>query len=376
MPITGYAIEKMDTATGRWVPAGFVDPDKTIQEITGLEPNHKYEFRVKAVNEEGESEPLDTDTAITAKNPFDPPAAPGLPEIVDWDENSVKLKWEKPIRDGGAPITGYIVEFMDKFGSTFTKAVETTGPNCTATVPKLEEGNQYKFRVKAVNKAGPSEPSEETNWHTAKPRFLKPHIDRTNLQNLTVKTGLAVSLDINIIGEPAPVVTWYFKEKELQSDEQIRIDNIDYNTKFFIMRAKRAQSGKYVIKAKNSQGEDTAEVEITVIGKPSKPKGPLEVSDVTKNGCKLKWKKPEDDGGVPVDFYEIEKLDPLTGQWIPCGKSTEPEANITGLQEGKPYKFRIRAVNKEGESDDLETEGSIIAKNPFGKYSNENLILI
>jgi hypothetical protein len=36
----------------------------------------------------------------------DPPAAPGLPEIVDWDETMVKLKWEPPIRDGGSPITG------------------------------------------------------------------------------------------------------------------------------------------------------------------------------------------------------------------------------------------------------------------------------
>jgi hypothetical protein len=36
----------------------------------------------------------------------DTPSAPGLPEIVDWDETMVKLKWEPPIRDGGAPITG------------------------------------------------------------------------------------------------------------------------------------------------------------------------------------------------------------------------------------------------------------------------------
>lgn len=101
-------------------------------------------------------------------------------------------------------------------------------------------------------------------------------------------------------------------------------------------------------------------------GRPGKPKGPLEATDVTKNGCKLKWKKPDDDGGVPIEYYEIEKLDPLTGQWIPCGKSTEPEANIGGLQEGKPYKFRVKAVNKEGESEELELDKPIIAKNPFG----------
>lgn len=93
----------------------------------------------------------------------------------------------------------------------------------------------------------------------------------------------------------------------------------------------------------------------------------MDVSDVTKNSAKLKWEKPEDDGGTPIEYYEIEKLDPLTGHWVPCGRSTEPEATVHGLQEGKPYKFRVRAVNKEGESDELETDKSIIAKNPFGK---------
>lgn len=160
-------------------------------------------------------------------------------------------------------------------------------------------------------------------------------------------------------------MTWFFKEKELSTDDNIRIDNADYNTKFYIMRAKRPQSGKYTIVAKNQVGEDRADVDITVLGKPSAPNGPLKVSDINKHGCKLKWEKPDDDGGAPIDYYSIEKLDPLTGQWVPCGRSNEPEATVTGLQEGKPYKFRVRAVNKEGDSDPLETEGTIIAKNPF-----------
>ena len=37
-------------------------------------------------------------------------------------------------------------------------------------------------------------------------------------------------------------------------------------------------------------------------GPPSKPKGPLEVTDVTKNSAKLAWKEPEDDGGVPIEY--------------------------------------------------------------------------
>lgn len=39
---------------------------------------------------------------------------------------------------------------------------------------------------------------------------------------------------------------------------------------------------------------------------------------------------------------------------------------VTGLTPGKEYKFRVTAVNAEGESEPLQTEESIIAKNPFG----------
>lgn len=38
--------------------------------MTGLEPGHQYKFRVTAVNDEGDSEPLETEKAILAKNPF------------------------------------------------------------------------------------------------------------------------------------------------------------------------------------------------------------------------------------------------------------------------------------------------------------------
>lgn len=41
--------------------------------------------------------------------------------------------------------------------------------------------------------------------------------------------------------------------------------------------------------------------------------------------------------------------------------------DVTGLTPGKEYKFRVSAINAEGESEPLETEHSIIAKNPFGK---------
>jgi hypothetical protein len=66
---------------------------------------------------------------------------------------------------------GYIIEMKSKFDSDFTKAVEIQGNVRKGKVLKLEEGNQYQFRIRAKNKAGVGDPGEATLPHTARPRF-------------------------------------------------------------------------------------------------------------------------------------------------------------------------------------------------------------
>ena len=75
-------------------------------------------FRVRAVNAIGESDALETSKGVVAKNPFDVADAPGRPHVADWDRNRVDLEWKPPKNDGGAPITGYIIQKKEK-GSPF-----------------------------------------------------------------------------------------------------------------------------------------------------------------------------------------------------------------------------------------------------------------
>ncbi len=53
-----------------------------------------------------------------------------------------------------------------------------------------------------------------------------------------------------------------------------KFNNNLYFVTFFLIRS---LAGKYVLKAKNKHGEDSAEVQIDVFGKPTAPTGPLNV---------------------------------------------------------------------------------------------------
>lgn len=370
--IQGYVVEKMDMDTGKWIKAGEVGPDADSFRIDGLTPKKRYKFRVRALNKEGLSDPLETTDVVLAKNPYDEPSKPGKPAIVDYDNKKVDLKWTPPDKDGGRPITHYIIEMKDKFGSNWVEVLKTSDASPEATIGNLKEGNSVTFRVRAVNKAGPSEPSEPTEPHIVKHKNLKPKIDRTNLKNVTIKAGRGVKIPVDIIGEPPPTVVWSFGEakQKVENDDHYKIVNKEYHSDFDLSKAKRIHSGTYTITATNASGCDSATIEIKVLSKPAKPEGPLDVHDVHKEGCKLSWKKPKDDGGLPIKGYEVEKLDVKEGgKWVRCGKTDKTDMEVTGLTPGKEYLFRVVAINDEGDSEPLETLHGIIAKNPYDEPS-------
>lgn len=96
---------------------------------------------------------------------------------------------------------------------------------------------------------------------------MAPKIDRRTLHNITVKEGEPIYIDVKVIGEPAPEITWFQNDKTIIPTGSRRIDNIPYNSKFFNDKPERKDSGVYKIQAVNKYGQDTAEIEIAVICK-------------------------------------------------------------------------------------------------------------
>lgn len=145
---------------------------------------------------------------------------------------------------------------------------------------------------------------------------------------------------------------WKQNDEKILNDQHFNLENVDYNTKLIIRNVKRGDSGNYVVTATNSSGKDSVTIQVTVIDVPSPPEGPLEVSDMTREGCRLKWKKPKDDGGAKIAGYIVEKRKKGSKDFEPCNEIPHPDTNmvITGLTKDEEYEFRVVAVNEMGES--------------------------
>lgn len=103
---------------------------------------------------------------------LDPPSPPRWLQVGNVSRKSAELKWTVPERDGGSPITNYVVEKRDARRKGW-QAVDTTIKECKYTVTPLSDGALYVFRVAAENSVGLSGYCELADSVLAKDTFSK-----------------------------------------------------------------------------------------------------------------------------------------------------------------------------------------------------------
>ncbi|VDO77816.1 unnamed protein product, partial [Schistosoma curassoni] len=155
-------------------------------------------------------------------------------------------------------------------------------------------------------------------------------------------------------GIPVPLEGGRFKV-EITPDEVIITDK----------EAEKNDGGLYKIDLENEKGRDSAPVNVKVVGPPEPPQGPLEISHIKNNSCSLSWNSPTDNGGSPITNYIVEKQNTKTGDWSVVNSFVRtPNCDVTGLDEGNMYRFRVRAANEIGVSEPLDADRAIVAENP------------
>ena len=141
-----------------WRALGAVEPQRGDAHeawARGVAPGATVEFRARARNHRGWSQ---WSRAVTLRAAPAPPDAPGRPAAGNLRPDAVGLFWRAPRRDGGAPVTRYVLRARrtDPAGAW---RVVYDGPRAARLVDGLAAGTRYEFSVSAANGAGASGPS-------------------------------------------------------------------------------------------------------------------------------------------------------------------------------------------------------------------------
>ncbi|KAM4572254.1 titin-like [Odontesthes bonariensis] len=359
--ISGYIIEKREKQGVRWVRVNKKPVYDLRVKASGLHEGCEYEFRVFAENTAGLSEPSLPCPLALAEDPKFLPSPPAKPTITDSSRSSITLTWNKPLFDGGAPVTGYKVEFRKSTEEEWAVGVHNT-EKTEFTVTGLTLGGEYVFTVRSINKIGVSEPSPETDPEVAMEREEEPRFDISPemRKTLLVKDGSSFTLTAPFKGKPAPSVSWD------KADVDLRVRGIINTscsvTSITVEQATRDDSGKYTVKLQNGAGSVSLTLNVRVLDTPGPPTH-ITVKDVTKNSVTVTWDIPENEGGAPVKNYHVDIRDIGRQGWKRLtDKCRRLSYRVSDLEEGGIYFFRVTGENEYGIGVPAETkEGTKMA---------------
>lgn len=230
-----------------------------------LSQGSDYEFRVSAINDEGEGPFSKGCDSITVKNPFEKPDQPIDVNVEAITKSSCQLTWRPPKRNGGQPIVRYHVEMRTKGEYKYFRFTDDFISECEYEVRDLIENQDYEFRIIAENKQGESLPSEPTRKFKAKDQIhgVAPEIE--NLPDSANLIGTQGKLEARVTGTPQPNITWK------KGSRTLKLDSSKYSISFaesiavlFINNLTEDDAGQYTIEAENIAGSDSRACKFTV----------------------------------------------------------------------------------------------------------------
>uniref|UniRef100_A0A671KGC4 Titin n=1 Tax=Sinocyclocheilus anshuiensis TaxID=1608454 RepID=A0A671KGC4_9TELE len=276
------------------------------------------------------------------------------------------LSWLPPKHDGGSSISHYIIQKRE----TSRLAWTVVSGDCGATmfkVTKLLKGNEYIFRVMAVNKYGVGEPLESAP---------------VNMRNPFVPSGPPKELEVTNISRDSMTVCWtrpetdggseiigYIVEKRDRAGVRWTKCNKRRVTdlRFRVTGLTEDHEYEFRLSAENAAG----------VGQPSPPSvyykacdptfkpGPptnAHLVDTTKNSVTIAWSRPIYDGGLDIQGYVVEICKADEEEWTTCTPPSglnDTKFTITKLTEHQEYKVHICAFNKLGVGEPVSIQGTV-----------------
>jgi len=271
---------------------------------------------------------------------------------------SVSLNWSPPQNNGGAPITGYRIDYRIAPSSTYSTLV-TLGNLTTYTHSGLTTAKTYIYRVYAINSIGtgsgtPEQPATPTT-SSAPPKPIAPNPPQNLVASIYSSTQINLSWSTPT-SNGGPQVTGYRIDYKL--DSATAYTNIVANsgntlTTYSHTGLQVGHVYTYEVYAINSIGtgnaSNTASATptqiITVPGSPTLSATPLSATSIS-----LSWTPPSSDGGSAITGYKIEYANGTSAYTILVSNTGNIQTSYihSGLATGASYTYRVTAINSIG----------------------------
>ncbi|XP_051523679.1 M-protein, striated muscle-like isoform X1 [Myxocyprinus asiaticus] len=362
-----YYVEKCVSGTDSWQRVNTDIPVKSPRfALFDLAEGKSYRFRVRCCNSAGVGEPSEPTEAITVGDKLDIPSAPGRVVPTRNTDTSVVVSWEAS-RDA-KELVGYYIESSIAGSNTWepcnNKPVKGTRFICHG----LTTGERYVFHVRAVNAAGISECSQESEAievkaaigggiHHASPA---PPFGITVLESVRDSMVLAWKQPTFIGG--ADITGYFVDYREVIGGvpgkwHEANIKSVSERA-YRISELKENMLYQFQVRAANMAGvgipslpSDVFKCEEWTIAVPGPPHD-LQIQEVRKDSLVLLWKPPVYQGRDAVNGYyiDIKEAEADFEMWRGVNEKATNKAfmKIKNLKEGESYVFRVRAQNKAG----------------------------
>ena len=204
--ITGYEVRYVKTgaAWSEWTAIPGSGASTESHTVSGLDGGSSYTFEVRAVNSAGkglESQATATPTGSSTPIVTAPAAPTGL--SAEAGNGQVVLSWSDPDNDS---ITRYEVRY-GKVGESWGAwtAISNSDADTTGhTVPSLDNGSEYRFRIRAVNNTGNGAQSVVVRATPVVPATAGVTLSATSL---TVEEGSSNTYTVKLDKAPSANVT-------------------------------------------------------------------------------------------------------------------------------------------------------------------------
>ncbi|XP_068199790.1 myomesin-1 isoform X4 [Antennarius striatus] len=375
-----YYVEKCVSGTDTWQRVNTEIPVKSPRfALFDLAEGNSYSFRVRCCNAAGVGEPSDPTEATTVGDKLDIPSAPRKVVPTRNTDTSVVVSWEAS--QDAKELVGYYIE-GSIVGSNVWEPCNNKPVNVTRFICHgLTTGEKYVFRVRAVNAAGISEFSLESEPVEVKAAIGGgiPHASPAPPYGISV---LECERDSMVLAWKQPTsiggadITGYFVDYREVVDSvpgkwhEANVRSISERA-YKVSDLKENRKYQFQVRAANMAGvgipsmpSDIFLCEEWTIAVPGPPHD-LQIREVRSNSLVMLWKPPVYQGRDPVNgFYvDIKEADAPEEAWRGVNnKATEKTfLKIENLQEAESYVFRVRAQNQAGVGKTSDVTDSVAA---------------